>query len=97
MDSQEQKTLRGDEAQRLMNSPMFEQAFADTRTALLNTWANLDTTDDKYAEFARDLHRKIKAVDSVKRCIQEHITTGKLAQREIDGREKRRLPWAKPA
>ena len=94
MEKHQQQITRGEEAQRLLNSAMFEQAFADTRSALMNTWAGLDTTDDKYAEFAKDLHRKIKCLDSVKRCLLEHINTGKLAQREIDGREKRRaLPW----
>jgi hypothetical protein len=91
MDRLEQSSIRAEEASRILNSEMFGQAFADTRQALMNTWAALDTTDERYAEFAKDLHRKIKCLDSVRRCLEVHIDTGKLAAKEIDGREKRRV------
>lgn len=90
MDKLEQATNRAEEASRVLNSPMFDQAFADTRQALMNTWAALDTTDERYGEFAKDVHRKIKMLDSVKRCLQTHLETGKLAHREIDGRSRLR-------
>ena len=90
MDRLEHATHRAEEASRILNSEMFAQAFADTRQALVNVWAGLDTTDDRYGEFAKDLHRKIKCLDSVKRALSEHIATGKLAQREIDGRSRLR-------
>lgn len=89
MDRLELAGVRAEEALRVLNSEVFTQAFADTRQALMNTWASLDTTDDKYGEFARDIHRKIKCLDSVKRCLEEHIKSGKLAQVEIEGRKKR--------
>lgn len=93
MDKQELAVLRGDEAQRILNSSVFESAFNDTREALTNTWAALDTTDARYAEFARDIHRKIKMLDSVKRCLAEHITTGKLSQKSIEAATKRPLSF----
>ena len=88
MDKHELQSARAAEADQLLKSPMFEAAFTDTRQALLNTWAALDTTDERYAEFARDLHRKIKCLDSVRRCLAEHVTTGKLAMREIEAQRR---------
>lgn len=90
MDKHTQQTARGEEAQQILASSVFTQAFTDTRQALLNTWASLDTTDERYGEFAKDLHRKIKCLDSVKRALVEHVSTGKLAQKEIDGRSRLR-------
>lgn len=90
MDRLELATQRADEASRILNSEMFAQAFADTRQALMNTWASLGTTDERFGEFAKDLHRKIKALDSVKRCLEVHIESGKLARKEIDGRSRLR-------
>jgi len=91
MDKQQQQIARAEEADRILSSTMFAQAFEDTRQALMNTWASLDTTDERYAEFARDLHRKVKMLDSVKRCLTEHIHTGKIAAKEIEAHHKRRL------
>jgi hypothetical protein len=89
MDRLEGAINRADEAQRLISSPLFDRAFTDTRQALLNTWASLDTVDERYSDFALDLHRKIKALDSVRRCLEQHITSGKVAHKEIEAREKR--------
>ncbi len=88
MDKVEQEIMRAEEAQRLLNSPMFERAFSDTRTALLETWAALDKSD---SEHSKDLHRMVKCLDKVKRCLEYHISTGKLAQKQIESREKSRL------
>lgn len=85
MDKHEQAVARAEEAQRLMASPMFTQAFDDTRTALLEAWAALP---DVNSEQARDIHRRLKCLESVKRCIETHISTGKLAQKEIEGRRR---------
>lgn len=89
MDSLEFKTRRGDEAERLLNSPMLRQAFEDVRAGLANTWAALDTTDERYSEFSKDLHRKMKMLASVEMCIKEHVSTGKIAQKSIEAATKR--------
>lgn len=85
MDRIELATQRAEEAQALLNSTMFDQAFSDTRTALLEAWAGLS---DVNSEQARDIHRRIKCLESVRKCIEHHVTTGKLAQKELEGRKR---------
>lgn len=86
MDKLELAMLRAEQASQLRGNPVFEQAFADTRAGILELWASLPTND---TENARDLHRMLKCLDRVKRCIEMHIDTGKLARKEIEGRKKR--------
>ena len=88
MDKLEFAMLRAAQAQQLHANPLYAQAFDDTRAAILETWAGLPTSD---ADSAKDLHRMIKCLERVKRCLDVHIDTGKLAEREIKGREKRNL------
>ena len=85
MDRLELATLRGEQAKQLLANPLFDQAFADTRKGVLETWASLGTSD---TENARDLHRMIKCLDRVKRCLEVHVDTGKLAAKEIEGRSR---------
>ena len=85
MDKHEEAVRRAAEADAIVSSPLFARAFDDTRAAILNALASLDNVrDDK----ARDLHAMVKALDKVKRCLQEHITSGQIAQKEIEGRSK---------
>lgn len=83
MDKQAQAVQRGEEADRLLNSEMFQRAFTDTRRAILDTWATLPTSEK---ENAYDLHRMVKCLDRVRHCLEKHIETGKLAKHEIEGR-----------
>lgn len=85
MDRLELATIRAEEAERLINSGMFSQAFEDTRKAILEAWAALDNVN---SEQAKDLHRMVKCLGRVKRCLEVHIETGKLAQVEIRGRSR---------
>lgn len=85
MDKHEEAVRRAAEAEAIVKSPLFEQAFEDTRAAILNALAGLDNLrDDK----ARDLHSMVKALEKVKRCLQEHVITGQLAHKEIEGRAR---------
>ncbi len=86
MDRLEIAVMRAEQAQALKTNPMHEQAFADTRRAILEAWAALETSD---SERAKDLHRMLKCLDRVRKCIDVHIDTGKLAANEIEGRAKR--------
>jgi hypothetical protein len=85
MDRLEQQVMRGEEAQRLLNSEMLQQAFSDTRSAIMEAWAKLPTND---RENAHDLHRMVKLMDRVQHCIKEHIATGKIAQKQIESVSK---------
>lgn len=86
MDKFELAALRAEQAKQLQSNPLLTQAFEDTKTAILQTWAALPTSDK---ENAYDLHRMVKCLEKVQRCIQVHIDTGKIAEKEIQGREKR--------
>ena len=85
MDKHEEQIRRAEEAHAILRSQMFVKAFDDTRAAILNAIASLDNLrDDK----ARDLHSMVKGLEKVRRVLEEHISTGKLAQKEIEGRSK---------
>ena len=86
MDKLELSVMRAEQAAQLRGNPLFEQAFADTRAAIMEVWAGLPTSE---TESAKDLHRMLKCLDRVKKCIDVHIDTGKLARKEIEGRAKR--------
>ena len=85
MDKHELQMLRAEQAQQLKANPVFDQAFSDTRRGIMETWAQLDTSD---TDTARDLHRMLKCLDRVRKCIDVHIDTGKLARHEIEARAK---------
>lgn len=87
MDNLDLKVMRGEQAQQLMKNPLFEQAFADTRTGIMEAWAGLSTSDEKRSEYSADLHKMLKCLDRVKTALSEHITTGKIASREIEGKK----------
>ena len=85
MDKHELAVQRAEEASRIVNSAIFTAAFDDTRQALLNALAGLDSMGDKRAQ---ELHAMVRGLDKVKRCLTEHIDTGKLARMEIEHRSK---------
>jgi hypothetical protein len=85
MDKHELAISRGDEAARILNSPLWVAAFTDTRQALLNGLASLDNLRDEHAQ---DLHAMVKALDKVQRCLTEHVTSGQIAAKDIEARKK---------
>lgn len=86
MDKIERSVVRADEAERVLASVVFSEAFDAVKAGILATWAELPTAD---SENARDLHRRLKCLEQVKRALEEHIRTGKLARKEIEGRTSR--------
>lgn len=90
MDRLELAVVRGEQAQALKANPLYLQAFDDTRRAILEAWASLDTSE---SERAKDLHRMLKCLDRVRKCVDTHIDTGKLAHKEIEGRASLLRPF----
>jgi hypothetical protein len=93
MDKHELAVMRGEEAERLLNSDMLQQAFTDTRTALQKTWAELPTgyfSAELKAQH-HDLHRMMKLLGMVEACLRKHIETGKVSHKHIETVAKQSL------
>jgi soluble cytochrome b562 len=84
MDKTEQQIQRAEQALQILNNPLFAQAFEDTRAAIMQAWATLSPADEKRSEHSADLHRMIRALDKVKFCLEEHVTTGKMAAKVLE-------------
>jgi len=80
MDKREIEIARAEQAHALRTNPLFEQAFDVTRQAILEEWAALKRPD---SEHARDLHRMLECLSRVRSVIDNHVDTGKIAQRAL--------------
>ena len=70
---------RADEAKRLLDNPLFKEAFKTIREELIKHLLNTRVAE----ELERDrLYITIKALDLVEQHIQSVLETGKLAERE---------------
>ena len=70
---------RADEAKRLLDNPLFQEAFKTIREELIKHLLNTRVAE----ELERDrLYITIKALDLVEQHIQSVLETGKLAERE---------------
>jgi hypothetical protein len=70
---------RADEAKRLLDNPLFKEAFKTIREELIKHLLNTRVNE----ELERDrLYITIKALDLVQQHIQSVLETGRLAERE---------------
>ena len=70
---------RADEAKRLLDNPLFKEAFTTIREELIKHLLNTRVAE----ELERDrLYITIKALDLVEQHIQSVFETGKLAEKE---------------
>ncbi|SVC54396.1 uncharacterized protein METZ01_LOCUS307250 [marine metagenome] len=70
---------RADDAKRLLDNPLFKEAFATIREELIKHLLNTRVAE----ELERDrLYITIKALDLVQQHIQSVLETGKLAENE---------------
>jgi hypothetical protein len=70
---------RADEAKRLLDNPLFKEAFKTIREELIKHLLNTRVAE----EVERDrLYITIKAIDLVEQHIQSVLETGKLAEKE---------------
>jgi hypothetical protein len=85
MDKSDAIAARADEAQRILNSPLFADIFEGIRRAYLSEWEELPTSD---TELARDIHRRVKCLADVKASLTACINAGKVLQKEQSLRQK---------
>ena len=70
---------RADEAKRLLDNPLFKEAFTTIREELIKHLLNTRVAD----EMERDrLYITIKALDLVHQHVQSVLETGRLAEKE---------------
>lgn len=89
MDKTEQAIRRAEQAQQVLNNPLFDAAFKDTEAGIVEAWKKLNPSEARVSEYAADLHRMTRCLERVRKCLVEHITTGKLAQENL--KSKRNL------
>lgn len=89
MNKHEAAVAAADEAQRILGSELFQQAFEDVRQALMKQWEETPT-DSVNRETCVDIHRRLKCLADVKKALSYRIDTGKLAKLEISAADKAR-------
>lgn len=78
--TREQESRRGEQARRLLEDPLLQEAFAAVESAVRDAWAA--TTDDATGERER-LWLMLKLLGRVHARLSEVLETGKLADRQI--------------
>jgi hypothetical protein len=89
MDKHEAAIARGEDAKRIVDSPIFTEAFETIRTAYFRQLEELpiagnDEHGTPYSEHAADLLRRIKCVGDVKTALTAMVTTGKISEKVIE-------------
>jgi hypothetical protein len=87
MNKHEAAVAAGEEAQRILNSPVFSQAFDDVRAALVRQWEETPT-DQASRETCIDIHRRLKCLADIRKALDYRVKTGQMAQKELTAREK---------
>lgn len=82
MDKTEAQIREADEAARILNSPLFTQAFEDVRQSLITALELIPTTEQGDDQ-AKDVRRKLAALSEVRYALTKRIETGKLAQKQL--------------
>lgn len=91
MDKNELISARAEEAKFILSSKVWNESWSSVRTAILETWAALDRTDDRHSKHSEDLHRMIKCLDKVKHVVETHVENGKIQAKALE--KASRLPW----
>lgn len=88
MDKHEAAVTRGEEAERILNSDVFAQAFEDVRQVYIAALEALPT-DESGDEEAKDYRRKLASLSTVRDALTKHIQTGRIAQKIIEKKAAR--------
>lgn len=86
--TREQESRRGEQARRLLDDPLLQEAFATVGNALRNAWAA--TADDATAERER-LWLMLRLLERVRAHLTAVLETGKLAAAQLAAHDQRSL------
>ena len=81
MPSREQEIARGHEADRILRSPIWEEAWASYEEKLLNAWKHSGSQDEQSRE---KIWVAYQVCQKVKNHVQSILTTGKLAMKQVE-------------
>lgn len=87
MDHIDAQIRDADEASRIINSPLFAQAFEDLRQVYITALELIPTTEQGDDQ-AKDVRRKLAALSEVRSAFTKRIDTGKIAQKQLSMLEK---------
>jgi hypothetical protein len=76
----EQESRRGEQARRLTEDPLLQEAFATIEAALHDTWST--TGDDATGERER-IWLMLKLLRRVRACLSKVLETGRLADTQL--------------
>jgi hypothetical protein len=73
---------KGDEAARLLNNPLFKDAFKEVKDSLVNAMSESPMGDEKTHN---RLVIALQLLSQIEKAIQTHVNTGKMAKIQIQG------------
>ena len=76
----EERKLRAEQANRLLNDPMLSEAFAEVRRAYTEAW---ERTNDAQERERERLWLLVKSIDRIKGHLQSAMEDGKLVDKQI--------------
>lgn len=78
----EQESRRGEQAKRLLDDPLLQEAFARVESALRDAWS---TTADDASDERERLWLMLKLLERVRTHLSQVLETGRLADRQLSG------------
>lgn len=76
----EQESRRGEQARRLLEDPLLQEAFATVETTLHDTWS---TTGDEATDERERIWLMLKLLRRVRARLSEVLETGRLADTQL--------------
>ena len=77
--AREQKIARGEQAKRLLDDPLFQEAFGTLETHYAEAWRASDPTEANRRE---QMYLSLKCLAEVKLELELAVTGGKLAKKQ---------------
>lgn len=78
----EQEVIRGHEAERIMRSPLWDEAWALYENRLTSAWAQSGTVETDQRE---RIWLALQIAKKVRNHIESIMKTGQLAQKQVEG------------